>query len=516
MSSTVQDNIQSTGQRDAMIARLGDDIFDVVVIGGGINGAVATAAATGKGAKVALLQASDFASGSSQESSTLAWGGIKYLENYEFKLVWDLCKSRNELMDHFPSCIVDTRFVTKIDKGFRKPGFLIYLGTLLYWAMGKFRTRAPQYLTKRKLKKLEPAISRENFGGAFAYSDSVYLDGDARFTFNFIKSAMTRGAVTLNYMPAITVKRAENGIWNITALDSLTGNQYEMRARTIVNTAGAAADKIATMANVSHDHKHILSKGAHLIVPSVTDKRHVITSFAKDGRLFFALPMAGNTCVGTTDEIVPTSKVEVNDADRDFILGSINTTLDLARPLTKNDIIAERCGVRPLVVPASTPTDLKGRDAFDISRKHVIDTAADHSFVTVYGGKLTDCINTGNEVCEELAKAGIKFTEPDNNWFGESSATEKTRFMARAGEVKSGLSQSPKELRDMLERWWRYYDVAAHELIEMLHPQSRFIHPDHDITDTEMTFIRETEMALTDRDIRRRRTNLSMAEGHEL
>ncbi len=506
-------NIRSTAQRDSMIDRLSDELFDVVVIGGGINGAVALAAASGKGAKTAMLQASDFASGSSQESSTLAWGGIKYLENYEFKLVWDLCKSRNELMDNFPSAIVETRFVTKIDKGFRKPGFLVYLGTLLYWAMGKFRTSAPQYLTKGRLKKLEPAISRDNFGGAFAYSDSVYLDGDARFTFNFIKSAMNRGAVAVNYMPAAAIRRGEDGIWQITAKDSLSGQTYALRSKSIVNTAGAAADMIADMAGVTHGHKHILSKGAHLIVAPVTDKRHVITSFAKDGRLFFALPMAGNTCVGTTDEIVPTSKVEVNDADREFILASINAALDMEPPLTKDDIIAERCGVRPLVVSANTPTDLKGRDAFDISRKHVIETAADHSFVTVYGGKLTDCINTGNEVCEELEQGGLHLPGARDTWFGESSKSEKARFMARQSEVKSELDISDSDIANMMERWWRYYDMTAHELVDRFHPQSRLVYPEQLITDTEITFIRETEMALTDRDIRRRRTNLTMAEG---
>lgn len=505
--------IQSTAQRDSIIGRLGSDLFDVVVIGGGINGAVSLAAASGKGAKAAMLQASDFASGSSQESSTLAWGGIKYLENYEFKLVWDLCKSRNELMDNFPSAIVETRFVSKIDSGFRKPGFLVYLGTLLYWAMGKFRTRAPQYLTKRRLKKLEPVITRDNFGGAFAYSDSVYLDGDARFTFNFIKSAIRRGAAAVNYMPATQISRGDDGIWDITAEDSLTGKTYKLRSKSIVNTAGAAADKIAAMAGVTHDHKHILSKGAHLIVAPVTDKRHVITTFAKDGRLFFALPMAGNTCIGTTDEIVPNSNVAVNDADRAFILDSINAALEMEPPLGKDDIIAERCGVRPLVVAADTPADLEGRDAFDISRKHVIETAADHSFVTVYGGKLTDCINTGNEVCEELERAGLALTGARDVWFGESSKAEKARFMARNNEVVSELKLSEADIKAMMERWWRYYDIAAHDLIDQFHPQSRLVYPEQLITDTEMSFIRETEMALTERDIRRRRTNLTMAEG---
>ena len=128
--------------RNSNIERLqnADTVFDVLVLGGGINGAVSAASLSGKGAKVALIDRDDFSGLTSSNSSNLAWGGIKYLESYEFFLVNELCKSRNQLMRNYPSMVKEIRFVTTIARGFRFPPFLVYLSTILYWFIGRFYT----------------------------------------------------------------------------------------------------------------------------------------------------------------------------------------------------------------------------------------------------------------------------------------------------------------------------------------------------------------------------------------
>ncbi len=126
--------------RNSNVRRLSIEEYDVLIVGGGINGAVSAAALAAKGVKVALIDRGDFAGSTSSESSNLAWGGIKYLESYEFLLVNKLCKSRNYLMDHYPSTVKEIRFLTSIAKGFRYPAFLVYLSTLLYWVIGRFKT----------------------------------------------------------------------------------------------------------------------------------------------------------------------------------------------------------------------------------------------------------------------------------------------------------------------------------------------------------------------------------------
>ena len=122
-------------------------------------------------------------------------------------------------------------------------------------------------------------------------------------------------------------------------------------------------------------------------------------------------------------------------------------------------------------------------------------------------------MNTADEVCKALEGGGVSFPCKKEIWFGESPQPAKTDVFARAGAVQDHLSLTVGKAQALISRWWRYYDVQAHDLIDRLHPQSHFVHPAQMITDTEIDFIRDTEMALCDADIRRRRTNLYMAEG---
>src|SRR3954464_270742 len=133
--------------RETNLGKLERESFDVLVVGGGINGAVSAAALAARGARVALIDKGDFAGQTSQQSSNLAWGGIKYLETYELALVRKLCRARNRLLRAFPSIVQEIRFFTSISRGFRHGRFKLWLGALLYWAIGSFFTRGPRLLS---------------------------------------------------------------------------------------------------------------------------------------------------------------------------------------------------------------------------------------------------------------------------------------------------------------------------------------------------------------------------------
>ena len=184
--------------RQTNVQKLRTTTFDTLILGGGINGAVAAASLATKGVQVALIDRGDFAGSTSSSSSNLVWGGIKYLENYEFLLVNKLCKSRNQLMRSYPSVVKEIRFLTTIQKGFRLPPFFVFLGTILYWGIGRFFTKPPRYLSPKHLKIMEPAIRTENIAGGFEYSDGYLHDNDSRFVFNFIRSSMDNGSVVSN------------------------------------------------------------------------------------------------------------------------------------------------------------------------------------------------------------------------------------------------------------------------------------------------------------------------------
>jgi glycerol-3-phosphate dehydrogenase len=186
--------------RNDNINRLGNEEFDALVIGGGINGSVSAAALAARGLKVALIDARDFAGFTSQHSSNLVWGGIKYMEGYEFGLVAGLCKSRNELLDSFPSTVKEIRFLMTINRQFRFHPLVILASTWLYWLLGRGKTRIPHLLSLRQIKHLEPLVNTYVSTAGVEYSDAFLHDNDARFVFNFVRSAMDKGCVAANYV----------------------------------------------------------------------------------------------------------------------------------------------------------------------------------------------------------------------------------------------------------------------------------------------------------------------------
>ena len=170
--------------RDSYIEKLSYDCFDVLIIGGGINGSVAAAALSARGAHVALVDKGDFACLTSQNSSNLVWGGIKYMESFEFPLVRKLCKSRNHVLRSYPSAIKEVRFYTNLDRGFRHSSHILYFATLLYWGIGNFITRAPRFMSPVQINQEEPLVNTSNSIGGVEYSDAYLYDNDARFVFN--------------------------------------------------------------------------------------------------------------------------------------------------------------------------------------------------------------------------------------------------------------------------------------------------------------------------------------------
>ncbi|NHN35896.1 glycerol-3-phosphate dehydrogenase/oxidase [Pseudomaricurvus alcaniphilus] len=454
--------------RQSNLKKLPSESYDVLILGGGINGAVAAASLAAKGAKVALIDKGDFAGFTSSNSSNLAWGGIKYLESHEYFLVNKLCKSRNHLMRSYPSTVKEIRFLTTIQKGFRFPPFFVFLGTIVYWMFGRFFTQPPRYLSPSALARTEPAINTGNASGGFEYSDCYLYDNDARFVFNFIRRAMNYGCIAANYVESLGSER-QQGHWLTRARDNISGEQFNIKSKVVINACGPYVDKHNEMTGEETEHRHLFSKGIHLIVDRVTEQDRVLAFFASDGRLFFVIPMGPKTCIGTTDTQSEKPEVEVTDEDRDFVLNNANTLLALERPLTRADIISERCGVRPLA--------LKGRvgvaDWVKLSRKHAIDVDRDHQHLSIFGGKLTDCINVGNEVAEIVAGLGIELPYADKVWYGEPGPSAKEEFLHQAKLMNLDALTKPSSWEPLSTRLWRRYSEHAFELLEAIRADAR-------------------------------------------
>ncbi|MEE2788487.1 MAG: glycerol-3-phosphate dehydrogenase/oxidase [Myxococcota bacterium] len=450
--------------RTTNVDKLQDGVYDVLIIGGGINGAVSAAALSGRGARVALIDRGDFAGFTSQHSSNLAWGGIKYLESGELGLVRKLCKSRNHLIEAYPSTVQEIRFLTTVADGFRWPRFILYLGALLYWVMGSFFTRRPRLMSRSEIEREEPIIKTDQTKGGFEYSDAILYDNDARFVFGFVRQAMTYGCIAANYVESLGGAREDDGHWAVQMRDLVGGKEFTVKARVLVNAAGPFADLHNESTGLSSQHRHVFSKGIHLIVERLSRSPRVFTFFADDGRPFFAIPMGARTVIGTTDTRVKEPESRVTEADRDFVLDNINKRLNLPQPLTRDDVIAERCGVRPLVVQTDGP--VAEGDWTKLSRKHIVEVDGDKRHVCIYGGKLTDCINVGNEVADAVLKIGINLPYPNQRWYGEPSDDIRDEYLHQARLLGLDEMTSEHASEPLSRRLWRRYGARAIGMLE--------------------------------------------------
>ena len=503
--------------RDNNIVRIADKTFDVLIIGGGINGAAAATALAARGAKVALVDKGDFAGSTSQNSSNLVWGGIKYMETYEFPLVRQLCMSRNHLLRSYPSSIREIRFFTNLDKGFRFSPFLLYCGALLYWAIGNFFTRSPRFLTPQQINDDESTVNTDHSIGGFEYSDAFLYDNDARFVFNFIRSAINYNCTAVNYMESLGSNCNTQGEWQTQLRNTRNGETYEVRSAVIINACGPYVDQQNKISELTTEHRHVFSKGIHLIVPQITNNKRVLTFFADDGRLFFAIPMGSRTMVGTTDTRVSSPETEVTAEDRQFVLDNINKRLNLAKPLTEVDIISERCGVRPLVIKTGEQND-KNEEWTKLSRKHEIDVNHEKRHISIFGGKLTDCINVGEEVCEAVQQLGISLPEAKRKWYGEPDDVVRDEYLHQAHLM--GLDElTPSGACEALSaRLWRRYGAQAISLLETIREDPQMADPligGTDYVRCELTQAARREMIVTLEDFLRRRSKLSLVVHHE-
>lgn len=458
----------SLSLRQNNLRKLGARHFDVLILGAGINGAVSAAALAARGVKVALIDKGDFGGGTSSQSSNLAWGGIKYLETGELGLVARLCKSRTHLMKSFPSTVKEIRFLTTVQKGFRWPAPILYVGTLLYWLIGGLATRAPALLSRAALRRRDARIRTDSASGGFEYSDCYLHDNDSRFVFSFVRSAMNYGAVAANYVGATAISR-QDGQWTVTVRDEIDGQVREITSDVLINACGPEVDRINVMADKKTTHRHVFSKGVHLTVDRTPNQSRILAFFASDGRLFFVIPMGPKTCIGTTDTPVDDPAVAVSDEDRRFILENANELLQYAYPLTEDDIIAERCGVRPLAVRGES----RSTDWMDLSRKHHVEVSENDAHISIFGGKLTDCINVGKEVSRIVASLGVDFPVEPRRWYGEPDAGVREEFMVQASLVGLDDLADPRSTEPLSERLWRRYGANAFEMLETVRENPR-------------------------------------------
>jgi glycerol-3-phosphate dehydrogenase len=476
--------------------------YDAVIIGAGINGAVSAAALSSRGLKVLLVDQGDIASMTSQQSSNLVWGGIKYLQSYEFWLVFKLCLARARLMRQYPNRVKKIGFLAVLGPHAPFGPTLATLGTLAYWAIGLCTTSAPRTFGFRQALKLEPKFATNDLRGAVRYFDGILPDNDSRFVWDFARKALGFGAQVRNYIRVDSATRLD-GIWSVQVTDVLTGVEHRVSARVVVNAAGPLAKEVLESSEMTSKTGLVFSKGIHLVVSKLTEDDRVLAFWDEQKRLFYVIPMGDRSVIGTTDTRVDDPYPQVTDEDREFVLRQINRSVKLADPLTKDSVIAERCGVRSLVVGSSKSGVTE--DWHKLSRKHVIEVEREKQVLSIFGGKLTDCLNVGDEVIAEFKKMGFRLGKA-KKWFGEEAGQMPREFL-KLIERASLKKESAERIAQGL---WRRHGPGAQAIVDLASEPLEEIFTGIGITYAELIHVREAEMVFTVEDLLRRRLPIAM------
>jgi glycerol-3-phosphate dehydrogenase len=362
------------------------DPVDLVVIGGGVNGAGIARDAAGRGLSVVMCEKDDLAQGTSSRSGKLIHGGLRYLEYYEFRLVREALIEREVVLNAAPHIVWPMRFVLPHSPD-QRPRWLIRLGLFLYDHLGG-RAKLPgtRSLDFSKDPEGEPIV--DAYPNGFEYSD-CWVD-DARLVVLNALDARERGAVILTRTPATSARR-DGRLWEVEFTDSTTGEKRSVKARSIVNAAGPWVEKVlGQVAGVNSSRKVRLVKGSHLIIKKWWKGSQAYLLQNDDKRVIFVNPYEDDlTLIGTTDIPVEgrPEDVRVEEKERAYLLRVLNRYFK--HKLTEADIVAEFSGVRPLY------DDDSAKNASAVTRDYVFDVdppepAADRAaLLSIFGGKIT-------------------------------------------------------------------------------------------------------------------------------
>ncbi|PHX75126.1 MAG: glycerol-3-phosphate dehydrogenase [Actinobacteria bacterium] len=368
--------------RESIVEKLASAEFDVLVIGGGVTGVGAALDAATRGLRVALIEANDFACGTSSRSSKLIHGGLRYLEQYDFKLVREALKERELMVGHTaPHLVSAVSFLFPLHEGVKERWY-VGAGLALYDALrGKERILpAHRHVSPRKMREVAPALRSDILKGGILYYDAQV--DDARHTVTIARTAERYGALVANQVEVIALIREGSRVVGVKVCDRESGQEFEIKSATTVLAAGIWNSKIQEAAGVNHGYDIAMSKGVHIVLPksAISLKTGVILKTALS--VLFVIPWKEFWIVGTTDTPWTGSKEEplADRADLDYIIEQANQVL--RNPLKLSDVISVYAGIRPLVAPTEASSTTK------ISREHVVDHPLE-GLISVAGGKYT-------------------------------------------------------------------------------------------------------------------------------
>jgi glycerol-3-phosphate dehydrogenase len=418
------------------------NIFDLIVIGGGITGAGVARDAALRGLTTLLLEKRDFASGVSSKTTRLVHGGLRYLANFEIDLVVEALRERAILRRHCPYLITPMPILIPIYQGDPHGRAAISVGIHLYELLSREKD-IPHYFTAgtERTLAMEPRLSAEGLKGSALFYDHQILLPE-RLVIENIIAAGESGAVVLNYTEAERIHETPDGVF-VDARDASSGTVMTCRGRVLINAGGPWADQVRRAGGIDGAKIIHPTKGIHLVLPKLSDQSLFVAS--QDGRMFFIVPLDRWSLIGTTDTSYAGDLDEVH-ADRDdvdYLLSESRRVLP-GLDISRGAILYTYAGIRPLA--------FAGDRESKISRKHrVISEGRTGRIITIAGGKYTTYRKMAADVVDTACrKLGMTL----------ACQTDRTPL---AGSLPADLEEYAKEtVRQMAERYGLAQDVVLH------------------------------------------------------
>ncbi len=391
--------------REENIKKLKAGGYDVLVIGGGITGACIARDAALRGFSTACVDKNDWAFGTSSRSSKMIHGGIRYLEMFDFKLVFEACRERRQFLLNAPHLVYPQPFFFPIYKGDKNGLFMIESGLILYDILALFRNiKNHRMYLHDKAMELEDGLDGDRLKAGGIFYDCSTDDG--RLTLAFAMCALDDGAHCASYVEVTSLLKSGDRVCGARVRDVLSSEEFDVEARVVVNASGAWGDEVCGLDEPGAPEKLQLTKGSHIMVPRARARtRNAIPVVSpQDDRLMFVIPRGNFSLIGTTD-IYYHEDLDHPYATRDeveYILEAANISMPRAH-LDKADIISTYSGLRPLAMQEG------GEDvaASAVSREHRI--YAGHSgLLTIAGGKLTTARSMAEEMVDMVANKLLK------------------------------------------------------------------------------------------------------------
>jgi len=389
-----------TGNRSESIARLADD-FDVLVIGGGVNGLATAWDASLRGLKVVIVDKDDWGSGTSSWSSRLIHGGLKYLEHYEFGLVYESLRDREWLLRGAPHLVKPLAFIMPFYRSNKNPKWLLRVGMLVYDILSVGKS-VPNHHTFSRSKTIErePGIVRTGLLGSGVYFDAQVAYAE-RLCIELMLAATAAGAVTVNYAQVESLRSEGDRVTGATVLDRESGTRHAIRAKVTVNAAGPWIDAVLAGSPMGAARLNGGTKGTHLVVDTFVGgpvDECVYYEARSDGRQVLVIPWLGRYLIGSTDKRFTgeLDRAMPDDQEIDYIIEETNNVFPAAH-LTRDSVAFAYTGVRPL------PFQPEGAEG-SITRKHIVKNhAPDHrGLITLIGGKLTTFRTLGEHATDAI------------------------------------------------------------------------------------------------------------------